>query len=454
MTEIAAPEPVGLTERPTPPGAAARWMAYFGYGSGSFGACAALFPTGSLILYFLTDTISLSLALSTLAISVPKIWDILFDPAIGALIDRHSRNRGGRFSAFALAAFALPASAASCFVVAWVPGIFTALCVTVLLIAVSTSYTIYWVTHLAAANDLQDTGIAGRNELLVARMVGQSAGGLFAGALAPIILGAVTGFQRYAVMAGILSCLGTLTMLLCAMLLKRTATPPEIATDMRLNFGVACKVAMGRPRALGLIVSNFAVMVACTYLGTILPYANKYVLKLDDSKLSFLFTALMAAQIGGASAGAWIANRIGLKRGFLYSSMGLLFSGILVFPASNSLPLLAIVLIGWGSSTGAYTVLLHSSMLEAGKASGSAITGMTGLLLGLLFATGKIGDTLGSLLTAASLTYSGGVAHLAGAPSNILTFRLWMGGVPTVLMLSGIALAFAADRVTTNKTAK
>ena len=69
-------------------------------------------------------------------------------------------------------------------------------------------------------------------------------------------------------------------------------------------------------------------MIACTYLGTMLPYVNKYVLRFDDSRLSFAFTSLMAAQTAGALRGAWISRRFGLEKGFTLSSLGLLVSGL------------------------------------------------------------------------------------------------------------------------------
>jgi Na+/melibiose symporter-like transporter len=425
----------------------ARASGYIGYGAGSFGACAALFPTGSLILYFLTDTIGLSLSLATIAISVPKIWDILLDPAIGAIIDRWSRNQGSRTGAFILASFALPAMAASSFVVAWSPSLWTTVCVTLLLIGVSTTYTIYWVTHLAAANDLEQVGLGSRNRLLVARMIGQSGGGLLAGALAPFLLSLTTGFSRYAMMAGTLSIVAILTMLGCATLLSHTKAPREETAKERLNVVVACRSAMARPRALGLIFSNFMVMMACTFVGSVLPFVNKYVLGLGDQYMSYLFTALMGAQVAGAAIGAWIADKFGLQRGFMICSIGMLAAGVLMYPMSGRLGLLAFALICWGGATGGYTVLLHSSMLEASKGRVVGVAGSTGLLLGLLFATGKIGDTLGSVITASSLSLSGGVRLFATSQDALNYFQLCFGLTPPTLMVAAILLTIAADRM-------
>lgn len=431
------------------PSLARRMLAYIGYGSGPFGACAALFPTGSLILYFLTDTIGLSVALATLAIALPKLWDVVVDPAIGAMIDRHSRRKGNRFSAFAFAAFALPSACASTFLFSWSPTIVTAVCVTFLLICVSTTYTIYWVTHLAAANDIEEAGLAPRNELMVARMIGQSAGGMFAGAVAPFLLGAAVFSSKYAFMAMVLATVGIIAMSICAWMLRGIKTQQEEGKqEGRPHFFAAIQSAIARPRALGLILSNFTVMIACTYVGTMLPYVNKYVLHLDDTKLSILFTSLMGAQVAGAAGGAALANKIGLKTSFLVTSICLLIAGAFFYAFSTNLLLLVIALVGWGMATGAYTVTLHSSMLDAAKGNLAAKVGVVGLLLGLLFATGKIGDTLGSLTAAASLTGSGGIIALqkAGGAGELL--RLWFGVIPALLILLGIALVLISDKFT------
>ena len=96
-------------------------------------------------------------------------------------------------------------------------------------------------------------------------------------------------------------------------------------------------------------------------------------------------------------------------------------------------------------------MLLHGSMLEASKGSADVVSAtglLLGLLLGLLFAVGKVGDTAGSLIAAASLAGSGGIRALQHSADAIFTLKPWFGIVPSGLILLGIAMAMLANRAT------
>jgi GPH family glycoside/pentoside/hexuronide:cation symporter len=78
------------------------------YGAGSVGA--GIFSTipGLLLLFYLTDTLAVPAGLAGLAVFVPKLWDIITDPIVGAWSDRTS-SRWGRRRPFLLAgALTLP----------------------------------------------------------------------------------------------------------------------------------------------------------------------------------------------------------------------------------------------------------------------------------------------------------------------------------------------------------
>lgn len=78
------------------------------YGAGSVGA--GIFSTipGLLLLFYLTDTLAVPAGLAGLAVLVPKLWDIITDPIVGAWSDRTS-SRWGRRRPFLLAgALTLP----------------------------------------------------------------------------------------------------------------------------------------------------------------------------------------------------------------------------------------------------------------------------------------------------------------------------------------------------------
>ena len=73
-----------------------------GYGLGSL--CTGTFATvpGLLLLYYLTNVMAVPAAAAGIALFLPKAWDVLINPLVGALSDR-SRLRGGPRRPFLLA---------------------------------------------------------------------------------------------------------------------------------------------------------------------------------------------------------------------------------------------------------------------------------------------------------------------------------------------------------------
>lgn len=65
-----------------------------GYGLGSL--CTGTFATvpGLILLYYLTDVLAVPAAVAGAAVFLPKAWDVLINPLVGAMSDR-SRLRGG-----------------------------------------------------------------------------------------------------------------------------------------------------------------------------------------------------------------------------------------------------------------------------------------------------------------------------------------------------------------------
>lgn len=65
-----------------------------GYGLGSL--CTGTFATvpGLILLYYLTNVLAVPAAVAGAAVFLPKAWDVLINPLVGAVSDR-SRLRGG-----------------------------------------------------------------------------------------------------------------------------------------------------------------------------------------------------------------------------------------------------------------------------------------------------------------------------------------------------------------------
>lgn len=410
-----------------------------GFGAGSFGANVAIFPVTSLLLYFLTETVGLSIALATIVISVPKVWDILVDPAIGAFADRYARKRGNRSAVFSIVAVALPVAASAVFLLPPLSPMVFAILGVLILIVNSTVYTVFLVSHVATADDIGVSGAAPRNAMLAVRIIGQAGGALLAGAAAPFLISlGADRFAGYHLMAGCLAIVSFAGIALCAFAVRGTPCQGAEAASGRANtMRSALRDAAARPAALGLIASNFGVMIAASYLDNVLPYVNKYVLRESDLALSPMFTAQLIAMLVGASCGPWFAARIGNRRALRFATLWLIASAMLFYPASHSVPTLVVALALWGMGMGSYTVLLQSSLLDAAKGA-DATPGLVGLLLGLLFSTGKIGDTLGGVITGVTLTASGGGPAMAAHDSATGMLRAGFGLVPALIVATGL----------------
>lgn len=61
-----------------------------GYGLGSVGTGVFSAVPGLLLLYYLTDVLGVSAALAGVVLVVPKAWDVLLNPIVGAARDRKS----------------------------------------------------------------------------------------------------------------------------------------------------------------------------------------------------------------------------------------------------------------------------------------------------------------------------------------------------------------------------
>src|SRR5690348_12057821 len=87
----------------------------FVYGLGSVGT--GLFSTvpGLLLLYFMTDALGVPAGIAGLVVALPKAWDAVFNPVVGAASDREAVRTGRRTRLLVAGGLALPAAFAAMF---------------------------------------------------------------------------------------------------------------------------------------------------------------------------------------------------------------------------------------------------------------------------------------------------------------------------------------------------
>ncbi|MDF9872407.1 MFS transporter [Streptomyces sp. S501] len=157
-----------------------------GYGLGSL--CTGTFATvpGLILLYYLTDVLAVPAAVAGAAVFLPKAWDVLINPLVGALSDR-SRLRGGPRRPFLLiGACTLPPLIALIFAAPPLRGAPAAGYVAALFLLAATAYAVFQVPYVTMPAEMtEDPGERGR--VLGWRVGFLGVAILLSGALAPAI---------------------------------------------------------------------------------------------------------------------------------------------------------------------------------------------------------------------------------------------------------------------------
>ncbi|MEU3130080.1 MFS transporter [Streptomyces sp. NPDC047726] len=157
-----------------------------GYGLGSL--CTGTFATvpGLILLYYLTDVLAVPAAVAGAAVFLPKAWDVLINPLVGALSDR-SRLRGGPRRPFLLiGACTLPPLFALIFAAPPLRGAPAAGYVAALFLLAATAYAVFQVPYVTMPAEMTEDPRE-RGRVLGWRVGFLGVAILLSGALAPAI---------------------------------------------------------------------------------------------------------------------------------------------------------------------------------------------------------------------------------------------------------------------------
>lgn len=157
-----------------------------GYGLGSL--CTGTFATvpGLILLYYLTNVLAVPAAVAGAAVFLPKAWDVLVNPLVGAVSDR-SRLRGGPRRPFLLAgACTLPPLFALLFAAPPLRGAAAAGYVAVVFLLAATAYAVFQVPYVTMPAEMTEDP-AERGRVLGWRVGFLGVAILLSGGLAPAI---------------------------------------------------------------------------------------------------------------------------------------------------------------------------------------------------------------------------------------------------------------------------
>jgi GPH family glycoside/pentoside/hexuronide:cation symporter len=243
-----------------------------GYAVGSAGTGIFTTVPGLILLFYLTDVLGVAAALAGFLVVAPKVWDVFFNPYVGALSDRQATRTGRRTGLMVIGGVSLPVAFALVFAgvgeggsAAWWVGL------TFLLAA--TCYALFQVPYVALPAEMsEDT--AQRSRITGWRIIALTVGILLGGALAPVIVdatgGGVVGYRAMGVVIGALMMVAMLT---AALTTRWVVSRPG---DQQLGFRDAIRLGRGNRayavlltafvlQALGIAVALASIAYICTY---------------------------------------------------------------------------------------------------------------------------------------------------------------------------------------------
>ncbi|MCU1693751.1 MAG: transporter [Frankiales bacterium] len=420
------------------------------YGVGSIGTGVYSTVPGLLLLFYLTDLVGVAAGVASLVLLLPKLWDAVLNPFVGAWSDRV----GARRPFLLVGAVGVPVLFALLFSAPDLgsPGA-TALYVGVVYLLAMTAFAFFQVPYVAMPAEMTDD-YHERTRLMSVRMVLLTVGILVGGALAPALAGGKEGGRDgYARMSLVVAVVLAAALLTAWRGTRGVPTAPP-ATGPRVTLGAQLRVVRGNPAFLALFTGYALQAVATGAMLAGAPYVATYVL--DDSGLaSVLFVCLVAPAALVMPAWRRLSLRTGKLTGYLLaSSLFALAAAWLVLarslPTAGVLLLTAVLGVGYAGMQLFPYAMLPDALAADQSAAGEA---RAGTYTGVWQAGETIGFALGPALYAVTLALSGftsspadeRVAQTDGAVTGVVLGFTLLPAVVVLLSLPVLRRCRSAD---------
>lgn len=415
------------------------------YGAGSIGA--GIFSTipGLLLLFYLTDTLAVPASIAGLAIVVPKVWDIITDPIVGAWSDRSDTPWGRRRPFLLAGALTLPLCFIGLFAAPTGDPMLAFAWVIVAFCLAATAFTLFQVPYAAMPAEMT-TDYHERTTLIAYRMAFLTLGILAGGALAPALVKSGGGGPAgYLQMAVVLSVITMLAMLIAFLGTRHAPSTAAVAHTLGLRAQIGVALANRDYRRL-----LIAYGLQCVALGAVLaavPYFVRYTLGADEGVVTLLFVCLVAPAIVTMPLWTAISRRRGKR--FAYVLAALIFAVMaasLIFAGPGPLVLVGVQvgLLGVGfAGLQVFPFALLPDLIDAD----AQRTGLRreGVFTALWFVGEKAGFATGAWLVSAMLAATGFLERRAGElviqpDTALLGIHIAMAIVPAVLAVLSLPL--------------
>lgn len=411
-----------LEASPTAPdaGKSSRWR-WLGYAFGDVGIGLGGIPTNLLFLFYLTDIVGLRAGLAGVVLALPKVWDVLVDPALGGWTDRLAM-RLGRRAPIALVSGA--AYVAALFLMFSLPNLHApwqiVAIATLLLMTSSTAQTAFGVSQLSLATEMTRDATE-LTSLLSTVAVVTTLFVIGGTVLAPLLVGWSGGGKAgYSHMAAEIALVAALSILAFALTTRRVPLRRREGDTDAMPLFASLRATAGNHLFYSMMAYLICFGVAAGIIGAFLPFANRYVLRGDQSSLAVLAGIQAAFGIAGLPLAPVLVRRFGVTRAMGLGNAAVALSLAMLFAASfGPIWLSWMAISGVGLGVGALAVLLRTTLVDLAQLKlKNGVVAPLGFYLGILLAGLKLGASAGSFVAGELLDLIGfvsGGAHQSAA---------------------------------------
>lgn len=427
------------------------------YATGELAVSGFVSIAGLVLVFYMTDTLGVPIALAGLTLTIAKLWDVLVDPLIGTLSDRALAATGSRRGFMRAATIALPVFFVVTFAVpGGLPPLVSAAWVLIAFLLASTAYSLFQVPYTVLPAELV-AGYDDRTRLISIRVVAASFAILVLNAGGPVLRGlagddVAFGYLIMAIGSGLVFAIGMAVVSGIERTVRgsRAPAPPvtsayaQLATP-RDSLGVKLRRSWGTLRTSQpfrtLLIAFVFVTLSTGMALAVTQYLATWVLGDRDSVASIVI-AFIAAALFIAPVWGVIARRIGKQRTFVIATLLLAASTLCVLPAVWSpgswiLAPIAFAGVAYAGLRAMPLAMLPDVISHDARRNGAGRGGAFG---GIWTAAEGLGITLGATLVTVILAVTGYTESVAGeqivqAPLALLGIVACSSIFPAVIAL-------------------
>ncbi|MGA9794445.1 MAG: MFS transporter [Rhizomicrobium sp.] len=400
----------------TPPLGRAGLLAY---AMGSFGTGVFTTVPSVLLLFYCTEVVRIPAAWASVAVFLPKVWGIVWDPLVGSWSDK-AQTRFGRRRPFLLAGTI--GVAISFYALFSTPGISGAAAfawVALSYFALASLYSLFAVPYIALPAEIGVTKQL-RSRMVSWRIAVAMIGVLAGAGIAPLVIAAGGGGRPgYRFMALWLSVCCVFAMSMPLFILHNRDVANQRHFQSEKPSLMAQMSAALRHRAFRALTLSYVVqLTAVGIISSATPYLVTRAFGRSESDIGIALLVMLSATTVTVPLWAWLGRKFGERNmlvwaTFAFAAAAALLGALTRFQAPWPFALAGFLMAGVpfaGMQVLPFTLLAH---LIHEKTSGGSAAEAT--LTGMWTASEKLGLALGPALTGVALTaMHGGIVHGLG----------------------------------------